>query len=99
MDFAVSRSPVTSTNPKFLACLPVKTLPSALDVKTLALLGSTSPDKIKPYGVNGHWISSNCECKYCWNKKCKLLQDNETYTPCMEALSPEEVFNKITEIF
>lgn len=68
---------------------------SAHDVNTLALLGSTSPDKIKPYGKNGYYISSDYDCKYCWKKKCKLLKKGEKYTPCMETLTPEQVFNFI----
>ena len=71
---------------------------SAFGVKTLALLGSTSPDKIKPYGENGFYISSKHNCKYCWKKKCPYLKENETYTPCMEALSVEEVFTEVQKI-
>ncbi len=70
---------------------------SAHNIKTLALLGSTSPDKIKPYGQNGYYISSNDNCKYCWQKKCKFLKDNEKYTPCMEHITVDMVLNKIKE--
>ncbi len=66
---------------------------SAHGVRVLALLGSTSPDKIKPYGNNGYYISSDYNCKYCWKKKCKLLKAGERYTPCMETLTPEQVFD------
>lgn len=68
---------------------------SAHNIKTLALLGSTSPDKIKPYGVNGHYISSNGECKYCWEKKCQKLAFGAKYTPCMEDITPDMVIEKI----
>ena len=71
---------------------------SAYNMKTLVLLGSTSPDKIKPYSENGFYISSKHDCLYCWKKKCPYLKDNETYTPCMEALSVEEVFEKVKEV-
>lgn len=71
---------------------------SALNVKTLALLGSTSPKQIKPYGDNGHYISANYDCLYCWQKKCPYLKENEIYTPCMENLTPETVLEKIKEI-
>ena len=71
---------------------------SAYDKKILTILGSTSPEKIKPYGKNSFYISSNHDCKYCWKKKCKYLNEGETYTPCMEALSVEEVFDKIKTI-
>lgn len=72
---------------------------SAYNVKTLALLGSTSPDRIKPYGENGYWISSDYECKYCWKKKCKFLKGKGGITPCMETLTADKVFDKIKEIF
>ena len=72
---------------------------SAFNVKTLALLGSTSPKQIKPYGENGNYISADFNCLYCWNKKCKLMEDGKIYTPCMEALSPKKVIEKIEEIF
>jgi len=72
---------------------------SAFNVKTLALLGSTSPKQIKPYGKNGNYISADFNCLYCWRKKCKSLKKNEIYTPCMEALTPQIVFKKVEEIF
>ena len=68
---------------------------SAHNIKTLSLLGSTSPDKIKPYGENGYYLASDFECKYCWQKKCKLLKEGEKYTPCMNAISTEMVMKKI----
>ena len=42
---------------------------SAYNVKTVVLLGSTSPDKIKPYGQNGYYIEPESGCKYCWKKR------------------------------
>lgn len=71
---------------------------SAHNVPTLALLGSTSPDKIKPYGKNGHYISGEGECKYCWKKKCTYLGQESTYTPCMETISPWMVMDKIIKM-
>lgn len=71
---------------------------SAHNVKTLALLGSTSPDKIKPYGTNGYYISADTDCKYCWKKRCKYLHEGEKYTPCMEAITVDMVMKKIKDI-
>lgn len=68
---------------------------SAHGVNVLGLLGSTSPDKIKPYGKNGYFISSDYECKYCWEKKCRLLKNGAKYTPCMEGLTSDAVFDFI----
>lgn len=71
---------------------------SACGVKTLALLGSTSPEQIKPYGKNGYYVSAEYDCLHCWKKRCKRLKDGEIYTPCMEALTAKVVINKIKEI-
>ncbi len=68
---------------------------SAYNVKTISLLGSTSPEKIKPYGANGFFIAPETECKYCWKKKCKLLKDKYAYAPCIESITVEKVMNKI----
>lgn len=71
---------------------------SAFNVKTLALLGSTNPKHIKPYGENGNYISADYSCLYCWKRKCPYLKNGEKYTPCMENLSPKRVFDKIQSI-
>ncbi len=68
---------------------------SAHNIKTLAILGSTSPDKIKPYGPNGFYIEPKSDCKYCWKKKCKFLKAGDTYTPCMESIVPQDVIDTI----
>ena len=72
---------------------------SAYNIKTLVLLGSTSTDKIKPFGDNGYYISSNHDCLYCWKKKCPHLKEGEIYTPCMEAISVDSVLKKVKEIY
>lgn len=71
---------------------------SAYNIPTLAILGSTSPDKIKPYGENGHFIGPKTDCKYCWKKKCPKLKENEIFTPCIESIQPQDVFDKIEEL-
>ena len=68
---------------------------SAYNTKTLVLLGSTSPDKIKPYGENGYYIEPTTKCKYCWKKKCKMISSSDKYTPCMESIEPDTVMEKI----
>jgi len=70
---------------------------SAYNKKTVALLGSTSPDKIKPYGNNGYYIEPTTSCRYCWKKKCKFLKDSSDYAPCIESITPEMVIDKIKE--
>ncbi len=68
---------------------------SAHNVKTLAILGSTSPDKIKPYGLNGYFIEPKTKCRYCWKKKCKYLKPGKKYAPCIESITPNDVIDKI----
>ena len=70
---------------------------SAYNIKTLSLLGSTSPDKIKPYGKNGYYISPNSSCKFCWRKKCKFLKDRYAYAPCINSITVDEVMEKISK--
>lgn len=70
---------------------------SAYNRNTIAILGSTSPDKIKPYGENGYCIEPKSECKYCWKKKCKYLKNNTGYAPCIESINVEDVMKKIAE--
>ena len=72
---------------------------AAHGVKTLALLGSTAPEQIKPHGKNGYYISADYDCLYCWKKHCDRLKEGEIYTPCMEALSAKTVMDKIKEIY
>lgn len=71
---------------------------AAYGVKTLALLGSTSIDKIKPFGYNGWAVSSPNQCNSCWKKKCKFFSKGQTgVTPCMNAITPALVVEKIKE--
>lgn len=70
---------------------------SAHNIKAISLLGSTSPDKIKPYGENGFYLSGDFECKYCWKKTCKYIKPGGGLAPCMESITPSMVINKIEE--
>lgn len=68
---------------------------SGYNVKTLALLGSTSPDKIKPFGQNGYYIEPRINCRYCWKKKCRFLKGKTGYSPCIESICADMVMDKI----
>ena len=70
---------------------------SAFDRKTIAILGSTSPDKIKPYGKNGYYVGPASKCRYCWKRRCKYMEGNTGYTPCMESITVDTVMQKIKE--
>ncbi len=68
---------------------------SAYNRKTLAILGSTSPNKIKPYGKNGYFIEPSAKCRYCWKKKCRQSKYSGKYCPCIESISVDMVMEKI----
>ena len=71
---------------------------AATGTNTISLLGSTSPDKIKPFGENGYFVASPNQCRFCWSKKCKFTEFSNKTTPCMQAITPEIVINKIKEL-
>lgn len=69
---------------------------ASLNVKTLGLMGSTASHASGPYGEDGYSITADFECLACGQKICNKLQEG-IYTPCMQALSPEDVFNFIEQ--
>lgn len=71
---------------------------SALDVKVLGLFGSTSPLFCGPYGKNGYFVEPDIVCRYCGKKKCEKLEQGEKFTPCMNSISVDQVFEKAVEI-
>lgn len=70
---------------------------AAYNINTLALLGSTTAEKIKPYGKTGFFIETPYPCKGCWRKKCKHVSKNAQTTPCMESITPQLILEKIRE--
>lgn len=68
---------------------------SALGIKTLGIYGSTSPVFCAPYGKNGSVFQTPCECNSCDNKTCSKIIEGETYTPCMDAIEADRVFEYI----
>lgn len=71
---------------------------SAFNIPTIQILGSTSPDKIKPYGENGHYIEPKTECKYCWKKKCPRKKKTDLYAPCIDSIQVQDVLDKINDL-
>ena len=68
---------------------------SGLGKNTIGILGSTAPENIAPYGEHGFYVEPRISCKYCWQKKCKKLQEGEKYTPCMKSIKPENILDLI----
>lgn len=70
---------------------------AAVGVKTVGLYGSTSSTFCAPYGKNGNTIKTDYECKSCSVKTCPYISVSEKYTPCMDAILPQNVLNFIIE--
>lgn len=70
---------------------------SGLGVNCVGIFGSTNPKNVRPYGEKGYIVEPTTECRYCWEKKCKLLEAGEHYTPCMKSITPEMVLKIIEE--
>jgi len=72
---------------------------SAMGINTVGIYGSTDIKNVSPYGEKGFSVyPDENQCRFCWKKKCKFLQDGETYTPCMESIKPERVLKLINDI-
>lgn len=69
---------------------------SALDIKTLGIMGSTPASACGPYGEKCYSITPNYECSPCGKKLCDKSQ-NDTYTPCMRSITPQIVFDFIED--
>ncbi|MEI8378104.1 MAG: glycosyltransferase family 9 protein [bacterium] len=67
---------------------------SALGVKTLGLMGSTTAESCGPYGVKGYAINSIFKCPTGCDKVCQQSQES-IYKPCMQSITPEIVFDFI----
>ncbi|MDD3238345.1 MAG: glycosyltransferase family 9 protein [Candidatus Gastranaerophilales bacterium] len=70
---------------------------SALNVTTLGLMGSTSPQFCSPYGEQCHTILPKSECAPCHLKICSKLELGEDYTPCMKSITADDIMNLIDE--
>lgn len=63
----------------------------AVGAKTIALMGSTHPRSSSAYSKNGTFIEPTISCRYCGQRKCKMLGEGEKFTPCMCSIKPEKV--------
>lgn len=70
-------------------------LADAVGAKSIALMGSTHPRSSSPYSKNGVFIGPSISCRYCGEKRCKLLGDGEKIAPCMLSIKPEQVMKLI----
>ena len=73
-------------------------LADAVGTKTIALMGSTHPRSSSAYSKNGRFIEPTIGCKYCGQRKCKLLGEGEKFTPCMSSIKPAKVLEVVDSI-
>ncbi len=66
-------------------------LADAVGAKTIAIMGSTHPRSSSAYSKNGAFIEPSASCRYCGQRKCRLLNEGEKFTPCMYSIKPESV--------
>ncbi len=69
-------------------------LAEALNVPTIALFGPTDPRRHTVKGDNLYVFCKDLLCSFCYKPKCKLGKN----IPCMEKITPQEIFLKINEI-
>lgn len=66
---------------------------SALDVKTIGIMGSTPALACGPYGKKCYAISPEYGCSGCGKKLCVKMEPADIYTPCIKTITPQIVFD------
>lgn len=67
---------------------------SALDVKTIGIMGATPATACGPYGDKGYSISPIYKCDTNCNRTCDKL-NGSIYAPCITSITPEVVLDFI----
>ena len=70
-------------------------LASAAGTKTLALFGSTSPERTGPFWKS-HVIRSDASCSPCLKRKCPLM--NAENMKCMKGISVDQVYSEMRKV-
>ncbi|OGI17793.1 MAG: hypothetical protein A2255_04570 [Candidatus Melainabacteria bacterium RIFOXYA2_FULL_32_9] len=68
---------------------------TAVKTPVIGLYGSMPVLRTGPYGESNSVLFSDRNCIPCNRRKCKLTKKQELYTPCMEDITPDKVFNII----
>jgi heptosyltransferase-2 len=66
---------------------------SALSIPLVAIFGSTDPARTGPLGRNSHVVHKPLPCAPCLKTECPRNRE------CMEAITVEEVFGKVKELW
>lgn len=73
-------------------------LAAAMAKPTIAIYGSTSPQKSGAVGEKAVNLSSKFSCAPCLKRVCNLVQEDRKYPPCYKELSPQVVWQNLSEI-
>lgn len=71
---------------------------AALEVPSVAIYGATDASLTGVLGPQVTVMESSLECAPCLSKKCLLNDDGEVQPPCYRDVSPESVFQHLSEI-
>jgi len=71
---------------------------SAVGVPAIGLYGAAPILRTGPYGTRTSALCSDRSCVPCNRRKCKYTKKGEPYTPCMEDIHPNKVFNEIIKL-
>ncbi len=68
-------------------------LASGLGTHTIMTMGPTDANRNGPYGQLENALEADRPCRYCWQRACPKSLD------CLEAISPDQVMEKIEKLF
>jgi ADP-heptose:LPS heptosyltransferase len=71
---------------------------SATGIPVIGLYGAAPVSRTGPYGSHATALFSERNCVPCNRRKCKYIKKGDLYTPCMEDLSAERVFNEVKKM-
>jgi ADP-heptose:LPS heptosyltransferase len=69
---------------------------AALDTTVIGIMGSTHAGFCGPYG--NYTCVSKYECVACGQKYCEKLSEGEIYTPCMQDITSDRIFDTVKKV-
>lgn len=72
---------------------------TATGVPALGLYGAAPVSRTGPYGENCEAVFSDRKCVPCNRRKCKYINKEDLYTPCMLDITPARVFKTAEKLF
>jgi ADP-heptose:LPS heptosyltransferase len=72
---------------------------AGFDTKIISLMGSTSPEICGAFSPLNISVSPSINCKFCGEKVCSKLEQNQIITPCMQSITTNSVMQAIAKSF